>query len=384
MARKRDRARGEGTIVWYRGRYRGAVWVTLANGERKRVWRYGRTPEEVARKLLDVRRLSLDGQLPAPDRMTVADLLERWLSDVMPDRVRPVTLESYRRYATGHIIPRLGAVKVQALRPLHVQQAFRALKQDGAGPRTIQLVHTILRAALRQAVLWEIITRNPADAVSSPRPASREMQTLSAEQVLQFLASAREDRLFPLYLLAAASGMRRGELLALRWQDIDWTRGAVQVRRTLEWVNGGPVFVEPKTLRGRRSVPLPRSVATLLRQHRASQNQERLAAGPLWQRNDLVFSRADGSPIPPHSVSHQFAHDLKQAGLPAIRFHDLRHTHATLLLEEGLHAKVVSAQLGHSSIVSMDVYAHVTPGLNARVAEHLDRILGGAVQPNDN
>ncbi|MBT9260205.1 MAG: site-specific integrase [Clostridiales bacterium] len=243
---------------------------------------------------------------------------------------------------------------------------------------TVRIIHAILHKALAQGVKWGLSARNPAEAVDRPRIQRREMPTLSAAEVHAFLAAAKEDRLYALYVLAITTGMRQGELLGLRWGDVDLKAGRLYVRRQLVWLrNVEPTLSEPKTAKGRRTVELPGLAVEALRQHRKQQAKERLLAGPAWRDQDLVFTTQLGTPIHPSNLrTRSFQPLLKKAGLPLIRFHDLRHTHASLLLAAGVHPKLVQERLGHATVgITLDVYSHTTPSLHRQVAGILEDLL---------
>lgn len=391
MSRKTRRGHGEGGIYQRNdGRWAGMLDLPPGpDGKRKRKYVYGKTRKEVAEKLRKLRADLDAGLLATPDRLTLGELVTRWLDDVAAHRVRPVTLDSYRRYANVHIQPALGTIPLKKMQPMHLQRLYSEMAKAGKAPRTIRYVHTIVRAALTQAVRWQLLARNPADAVEPPGKQRKETHTLTRQETVQLLQAAADDRYYALYYLALATGMRRAELLALRWADLDLKRATVQVRRSLEWVKDDQrvsddqpafkaVFTEPKTSMGRRNITLPTGAVTALKAHRKRQQEERLRAGPHYQDHDLVFCLPDGSPVPPYEVSRKLGNILKGAGLPPVRFHDLRHTHATLLLEQGVHPKVVSERLGHSSItVTMDIYSHVSQNMQAQVARQVDDLLSG-------
>lgn len=372
------RGHGEGSIHRRKdGRWAGVLDLGVGpDGKRQRRYVYGQTRKEVADKLNKTRAEAEAGILAAPDRLTLGDLVQRWLDTVAAHRVRPVTLESYRRYARVHIPAALGNLPLKKVQPLHLQQLYSDLLKAGKAPRTVRYVHTILHASLGQAVRWQLLGRNPVDAVEPPGKQAKETATLTLSDVSRLLEVAAGDPFYAAYYLAVATGMRRAELLALKWSDLDLKGGAVQVRRALEWVGGKPVFTEPKTAKGRRNVTLPAGAIRVLKTHRKQQNEERLRARDGYTNNDLVFCLGDGSPIPPYNLSRWLKTLLRRGGLPMVRFHDLRHTHATLLLEQGVHPKVVSERLGHSSItVTMDTYSHVTKNMQAEVARQVDEML---------
>jgi integrase len=237
----------------------------------------------------------------------------------------------------------------------------------------------VLHHALKQAARDGLTVRNVADLVSPPRVPRHEMQTLSAEQARTFLQAAEGDRLAALYVLALSTGMREGELLGLRWRDVDLTHGSLTVRGTLQRTKGQFSIGEPKTHRSRRPVTLTPQAVAALRKHKATQNEERLRLGDLWQDLDLVFTMEDGRPIHAATLLRHFYYPLlRRAELPRVRFHDLRHSVATLLLGQGVHAKIVADLLGHANIgVTLDVYSHVTPTMQRQAIDALSAVLSG-------
>ena len=239
------------------------------------------------------------------------------------------------------------------------------------------LYHGILHRALDQAVKWRLIRYNPCDAVEAPRPRHPEMRTWTAEEARAFLAATADHELAALWRLALTTGMRRGELLALRWQDVDLDRRQLAVRRTLSRGPDGLYFSEPKTRAGQRSIALPSSAVVALREHRRRQLERRLVLGSAWHETDLVFGRGDGQVLHPNVVHATFRCLVDRLGLPRIRFHDLRHTAATLMLADGVHPKVVQERLGHATIsMALDRYSHVTMDMQREAAERIEKLLG--------
>jgi integrase len=305
----------------------------------------------------------------APDKTTVADYLRgQWLPAVQT-RLRPGTWVEYRRKAETHLIPAIGQVPLQQLTTAMLNALYRQLLDRGVGRRTVQYVHATIRKALNDAVHWGLLVRNPADHAAAPRPHRTEQRTWTAEELRWFLACVRDDRLYAAWRLAALTGMRRGEVLGLRWADLDLDAGWLSVCQTLVVVDNQPRVSQPKTVRGRRRIAVDPDTITALRVHRKTQAVERLAAGPAWPNIDLVFTREDGAPLHPEYVRRQFDRHVHRAGLPRIRFHDLRHTHATLALQAGVHPKVISERLGHATVaMTLDVYSHAIPTLQQEVA----------------
>lgn len=375
----RRRGRGEGSITLLPdGRYQGRLDLGYVSGKRRRKAVYGKTRREVQHQLVKLRRDLQQGIPSADERQTVAQFLTRWLEDAARHTIRPSTYDGYANLVRRHIAPEIGRMPLAKLTPQRLSALYGVLLDKGLAPRTVQYAHAVLRRALAQAVRWNLLPRNVADAVDAPLPKRKEIAALTADQSRQLLDSARADRLYALYVLALTTGMRSGELLGLKWQDVDWHKATLHVRRTLGRTSAGVTFGEAKTAKGRRAIALPGLAVAALREHRAAQLEERLKAGSLWEDNDLVFPNHVGRPMERQNVAKRsFKPLLQRAGLPKVRFHDLRHSAATLLLALGEHPKVVQERLGHATIgVTMDVYSHVMPDMQRQAAAKLDALFG--------
>lgn len=285
------------------------------------------------------------------------------------------------------MLPRLGETRLQALTPDQLNafygELLRVGRRDGKSglsPKTVHNVHVMLHKALHDAVRWGYLPRNVAEFSGPPKQTSsgKVMRTWTPDELRSFLEHVSNDPNYAAWVLAANTGMRRGEVLGLRWQDIDFDRRRLSIRQTIISIDYRVEISEPKTARGRRSVALDSGTVTALRAHRAGQNQLKLMLGEAWQDNDLVFCRDDGSPIHPDRFTQMFDKHVKDSGLPRIRLHDLRHTHATLALAAGIHPKVVSERLGHSTVAfTMDVYSHAVPSMEAEAAETIANLVRG-------
>jgi integrase len=322
-----------------------------------------------------------DRQLEMPianGRQTLGQFLLRWLQDSVKPTVRPRTYSSYSQLLLDHVIPALGQVPLGKLGPQHVQGFLnQKLRQGRLSGRTIQYLHAVLRAALNQALRWRLVQVNVATLVDPPRAERHEVHPLTPREARTLLDAAQGDRLAALYALALAVGLRQGEALGLHWEDVDLEAGNLRVRVALQRQDGrGLQSVEPKTARSRRGIVLPPYVVESLRAHRSRQVQERLLAGSRWQETGLVFTTAIGTPLDGGSVTHRFQRMLERAGLPRLRFHDLRHACASLLLAQGVHPRVVMEILGHSQIsLTMNTYSHVIPALQREAADRMDAVL---------
>jgi integrase len=254
-------------------------------------------------------------------------------------------------------------------------------KPGGLSPRSVHYIHTIIHRALRDAVRWDRLARNVADSADPPRQhanAKREIHAWDAASISRFLAETRDDRIYPVWLLLATTGMRRGEALGLRWSDIDLDACSASVRQTLITVGDEIAYGTPKTGKGTRVVALDMSTVAALRSYKARQAQERLALGPEYSDCGLVFTQEDGQPLHPKRVSDTFRRKIAKLGLPRISLHGLRHTWATLALQAGIHPKVVSERLGHADIaITLNTYSHVTPTMQADAADIVARVVLG-------
>jgi integrase len=355
--------------------------VDPVSGKRRQARLSAKTVKELRQKwIAETKRLN-DGDYIEPSKVTLGDYLEHWLVPYARHNVRP-----YEQLIRVHIRPALANILLQKLTPAHLQRfcSYKLVggrsdgKPGGLSPRPVRYLRPVIREALSQAVKWQLTTRNIADATEPPRGIRSQVQVWDSAEALRFLSVTADDSYGPVWLLALGTGLRRGELLALRWQDLDLTKGELFVRRNMVQLGSKLVFQEPKTSAGRRSVRLSPSLTLALKEHRTAQLEQRLLLG-YWRDQDLVFTTADGGPIAPRNLIRRFKALVVRANVPKIRFHDLRHCHATILLQEGLPAKVVSERLGHASIaITLDTYSHVLPNIQEQAAEGIERALFGA------
>jgi integrase len=377
MSKRRDK--GEGTVFQRPdGRWEGCVDLGWADGKRQRRSIYGRTKKEALAKLSQMQRQAAEGTLVVSERTTVEQFCASWLEAIRPS-LRPGTWRRYEQYVRVHTVPTLGRVPLTKLTPQHLQQLYAARLAAGASAQSVVHLHRMLHRALSQAVKWGLISRNIAALVDPPRVERVEFEPLTAEEAGRLLDAAKGDRLEALYVLALTTGLRRGELLGLRWQDIDLDARVLHVRRSLQidedgkWRSG-----DPKTKRSRRPVLLVDMAVEALKQHRQHQDHERKVAGELWKDSTLVFSNTVGGPIWGEDLlKRSFYPLLQRAGLRRVRFHDLRHSTATLLLTCGVHPKIVSEILGHSRIsITMDLYTHVSEDMQREAVDRLQELIG--------
>ena len=375
------RGRGEGSI-YRRKDGRWTAEISLEGGRSK--FLYGKTRKEVQEKLKTALYEQQQGALVSGPQQKVGQFLTHWLEDVHKRSIRPRTYERYEEIVRLHLAPGIGHHQLQTLLPQHLQSFYAKKLEEGLSTTTVISFHNVLHKALKTAVRWNLIARNPCDLVSPPRRKRFEIRPLSLQQIQQLLAVARGHRQEALFILALATGMRRGELLGLKWQDLDLERGALQVRRILTRIPSklpgrGFEEAEPKTEKGRRSILLPSFTVEALKQHRLRQTEAKLKAGPAWQNHDYVFCTSIGTHLnPTRDVLDVLKSFLDKAGLPDIRFHDLRHSSATMLLGMKVHPKIVQEILGHSQIaITLDIYSHVLPTMQEEAMHKIDEALGG-------
>jgi integrase len=312
------------------------------------------------------------------------------VKDYAATNVSTATLVRYRGIVANHFVPTIGAIQLTDLRPAHIQRAYaealtpgvRRDRRVGAlSARTVLQHHRVLREALAHAVRWQLIARNPADAVAPPKPARHEMRVLDRMEAQALLAASGDDPLYCLLHVALATGARLGELLALRWSDMDGKSGTLRITRSAQRLPGeGIVFHAPKTHRSIRPIALSPVTLKILRTHRAAQAEQRPAVGSAYTDRDLVFANALGQPLDGTAVTKRFQQIAHGVGLGHLRFHDLRHTAATLMLSAGTHPKIVSERLGHATInITLDTYSHVLPDMQHDAAVMLDALLTDAI-----
>ncbi len=370
------RGHGEGSITRRKdGRYQAAI--TLEN--HKRQYFYGKTRKEVQDKLNRALYEQKQGTLAMGPQQTLKVHLERWLEQVCKLTRRPNTYKVARSVIRRHLVPGLGYIKLQKL-TIGDLQAFYAEKSKKLKPGTVARINAVLGSALEDALKQGFIGRNVAKLVDLPRIERYEGQVLTVEQARKLLAVARGSRLDALLLMALTTGMRRGELVALRWVDVDLERGTLQVRRTLSRIPGmGYVEGEPKSKAGRRRIVLSNTVVVALKAHELKQKQARIKMGNRWQERGLIFCNIYGSFFNPDYVWVLFKKLLQKAGLPDVRFHDLRHSAATVLLAAKIDLKAVSELLGHSSVaITADIYQSVLPEQQQEIVKKMDDLFGGS------
>ena len=378
--------RDEATGAWW---FIVDVGIDARNGRRRQVRRVGfATKKDAQAELTRLMTAVQEGSHIDRSTTTLGKYLDSWLIALPTAGLRANTITSYERTLRRYVIPRIGGIRLQTLTAIDLDRLYGELlttgRADGTGlsPRTVRYAHVLITSALGDAERKGLVVRSVARAATPPSAqlARREMRTWTADELSRFLDHIREQRWFALFRVLSMTGIRRGELCGLRWIDVDLDAARLAVRQSLTTKDYAVILGEPKTSRGRRSLDLdPETVATM-RAWKAAQNRERLLLGPGWEnRLGLVFTLEHGAPIHPNTVGKVFDTRVKSAGVPKIRLHDVRHTHATLLLAAGANAKVVSERLGHSSVAfTLDTYAHAMPGQQADAAAAVARLVDGA------
>jgi len=315
---------------------------------------------------------------PITGRMTLAVYLQHWLAESAKPTIRESTYVSYRTIVRKHLVPQLGRVQLAKLTPQMVEQFLNNRIGTGLSPRRVQYFHAVLRRALNRAMKAGYLGRNVATLVDPPRVPHKEIEPFTPSQIRVLLEAIKGNRLEALYSVALAVGLRQGEALGLRWGDVDFQAGLIHARYELQRIEGKFQLVELKSRRSHRTLAVPSYIAEKLREHGARQREEHLLLGPEWHDNDLVFTSQTGLPLDGKNVTRAFQRLLRRAGLPKRRFYDLRHSCATLLLVQGVPARVVMEILGHSQIgLTMNTYTHVVPELSRAAANGMQRFLVG-------
>lgn len=344
-------------------------------GRRRAVY-YGASREEVRRKLNQAVRALDTGTFVESRGRRLGDFLDQWLQDVVKPSVRPWTYVGYEVNVRLHIKPHLGSIRLDDLTPMDAQRWMNRLIAEGLSAKSVRLIRATLRAALNQALRWQMVQRNVASLVEPPRGPKAQIRPLDPSEARTFLTSLKGDRLEALYAVALALGLRQGEALGLTWQNVDLDRGLLRVVHQLQRVDRRLQLVDLKTELSRRTLVLPSSLRVRLQDHQKCQAAERAALGSKWHETGLVFTKPDGRPLEGSTVTRHFHELLDQAGLPQRRFHDLRHSCATLLLVQGVSARVVMEVLGHSEVaMTLNTYSHVLPELRREAADRMDQIL---------
>ena len=384
MAKKR--ANGEGSIRKRKdGRWEGRYTAGHDPETGKAIYKnvLGKTQAEVKEKLKQAIGEAQALDITKAGKYTVGEWMEVWFQDYAKIKVRPSSHQTYQGYIHNHIRPNIGDIPLGKLTSLDLQKFYKKLltqgrvdrveakgQPKGLSAKTVRNIHQILSSALKLAQEQRLILTNPAEGCALPRVEHQEMKTLTTVQLASFFREARESGVFELYYLELATGLRRGELLGLKWEDVDLERGDLRVRRQISRINGEVVEAPLKTKNAYRTLPLAEDMVSVLKE------QRRKVGNSPW-----VFPSPNGGPISPDSVLHMLHRVLKRAGLPKVRFHDLRHTFATLALQNGVDVKTVSGMLGHFSAgFTLDTYAHITSAAQRQAAQTMGNVLAGTIQ----
>ena len=363
MAKRRSNKEGSLTLR------KDGLWAGRVSHEGKRISVYGKTKKEAAVKLRALLRKQEDNLPLATSQMPLKDYLAQWL-ETITHQIRPKTLSDYEAVIRLHITPHLGHIRLGKLEPEHIDRAWSDLLKSGASVSVVQYAHRRLSKALSDAMKRHLIFRNSCQAVSPPKSITKELHTPDGRAVHQFLEAARPTEYYEALYTAFYTGLRRGELLALTWRDLDLEMGTLSVARSLFRAKGGlSIYQDPKTAKGRRLVALTPSTALTLRFLRERQEADGLMQGYAVNDDTHVFRYRDGSPFLPRSFSGAFNKIMRKAGLEGFRLHDARHAHATMMLRQGVNSKIVQERLGHAKVgTTLDIYSHVTPDMQQAAA----------------
>jgi len=353
-------------------------------GKRERIYETIKgTKKEAEARMHELAHTIKTGQYIKPSELTVKDFLLKWLEDYCENNLAPSTLQSYDMIIKTHLIPALGSIKIEDLEPMHIKKyqthklksGRKDGKEGGLSKRTVQYHHRVLSKALKHAVRWRVIDSNPCNYIDAPSPDTPEIQPLSQKQIEKLLDAA-EDWVYDLIYIAIFTGMRRGEILALRWKDVNFKEKILHVRQSVTKPTGkGLIFRKPKTKSSIRPINVDDDIIKILKRRRREQKENRLRLGSKYNNEyNLVFAGIDGKPILPRRTTRRFNLTAKKIGLGDFRLHDLRHTHATLMLQAGVHPKVVQERLGHSTISqTLDTYSHVIPSMQKEAVQKLKK-----------
>jgi integrase len=366
----KHRGHNEGSIYPTKdGKWRGAVSLGWdANGKQRRKYVSGKTRAEVNKKISALLGDQQRGVPISTGTPTIREFLERWLEDVVKPNKRLGTYEAYESVVRIHLIPALGRHKIEKLTALHVQQMLNEKRQAGVSGRTLTNMRAYLRAALNQAMKWDLVPRNVAALTDPPSVEKFEAKPIPAQDVTKLLSAAQDDPLEALWVTTVWLGLRQGEAFGLQWSDVDFQNRSIRIHQQLQRSNRKPRearLVETKTKASRRTLPLPDPVVAALQRHRKRQLEDRLLAGQRWQGDtwNLVFCTSIGTPLDPSNVTKQYRALLERAGLERRRFHDLRHSCGTFLASRNVQPRIIMEVLGHSQIsTTMNIYTHVELG----------------------
>lgn len=347
------------------GKYR-YQWLTV-RGSRK----------DAEKKLSEVLHQVNTGSYMIPGKVKVTEYFDRWLAEYAQVNISPRGFERYRDIVRDYFKPVIGNLLLTQLKPEHLQKCYSDWQKKGLSAGTVSYHHAVMHRALVTAVKWGLVSRNVADAVDVPRVRRGDMQTWDEHELARFLEASKTSQYYELFYLALFSGMRRSELLALRWQDIDLILGQVSVSRGLHHLKDGSyVYTQPKSAKSRRTIALSPATSLMLKRYYETKQMDASMMGIKVADSDLIFSTLEGKPLRPNTVTRAWSTLAVKSGIKRIRLHDARHTHASLMLKQGIHPKIVQERLGHSTIaMTLDVYSHVAPGMQEAAAQRFDDLV---------
>ncbi len=361
MAKKR-RDNGEGSLFWSEKEETWIAQVTLPNDHRKR--KRSKDKAKVQKWLFEQRKAITENRLSTNENMTVNQFADQFLKDVANHTLKLKTYITYESYLRLHIRPALGRVKLVNLQSSQIQRLYSEKINSGLSKKTVHHIHSTLRRVLNEAVKWEIIHKNPCDAVTPPRVDKQIPTVWNIEESKKFLKAVEGHRWYGIYLIALTTGARRGEILGMEWQNIRWDAGTISIEKTVSEIKGKAVVTMPKTAKSLRTIVLPSVVVNLLKEN--------------MEKSGFIFTSLNGTPITPRNLLRHFYSVLEKINVPKIRFHDMRHTVATILLQKDTHPVKVQQLLGHASITTtLDVYSHILPPMKSEVAEKMDDVFKG-------
>jgi len=373
------RRNGRGCIVKrYQSSYSIKVSLGKDNaGKYKYLWQTVKGSKTDAQKRLTELLNQIDNGTLAHPKGTVGEFIEQWLRDYAKPNLSPTTYLGYKNIYSSGIAPALGNMPLKDLRPDHIQEYMRAKLSTGASNTTVRHHLTFLHSVLEKAVKWQLLTRNPVDAINMPKIVKHEMKILDRQQAERIFMEVKNTLYYPIYKVALYTGIRQSELLALQWKDVDLDMAELSISKGSHRLAGGKyVITPPKTAKSKRKIALSPDTCIVLRQHLNNQKDQCSKLGVEFTNDRLLFCEFDGKPIKPNTVSQYWIRLLKRLNYPSIRFHDIRHTMASWMLIQGVNPKIVQERLGHASIsTTLDIYSHVTPGMQRQAADGFDKLL---------
>ena len=353
------------------------IELNKVNGKRKQKWYTIHGDKKDAEKFLTEKLRELDtGTLIDSKNINVRQYFNYWYEQHCLTKLSPTTYESYRRNLDNYILEELGYIRLENLQPMHLQSFYTKCSKKGLSNKTILYFHRIIHCALKQAMKWQFVTRNVADCVDTPKPKKYKAMFLNDNEILELIKAITNNELYIPVMIAIATGMRRGEILGLIWKNVDLENGIIKVTQALYPTKEGLVILPPKTENSIRNISIPLTLINILKEHKQKQEKIKERLGKDYIDSDLVCCTLEGKAINPTTLNHKFHNLLKENELPLIRFHDLRHSHASLLLKEKVQMKAISERLGHSNVnITMNLYSHIYEETNREVANTFDKFL---------